>query len=299
VRGLALAMIDMFAIVTAPGSGPFRSRNCRRASSGSSSCPRPTGRPARRRPGFRRERHWRRREFTMPPRMCMVKVLRHRRQRRRGMVIGLDLQDGGNEKLRVGRARIVKHPVGQTGFDHLPSFITIIRCDSSRATARSWVTTTTARPRSLTSPRKQIEQPRLHRDIETAGRLVHEDQPRIGDQVAGDLQPLPHAAGERRAAGRRSGRSRSRRGRASRSRFRGYCRNGGRRPPSAVRRHWRRRTPSCAIRRRVLVHEAPVGAHQEAPLGLAPSCRDRASCTVAHAVADRARGRRQPRSKCS
>jgi hypothetical protein len=56
------------------------------------------------------------------------------------------------------------------------------------------VTTTTARPRSETSPRKQVEQPRLHRDIETAGRLVHEDEPRPGDEIARDLQPLAHAA---------------------------------------------------------------------------------------------------------
>src|SRR5437870_1760142 len=34
-----------------------------------------------------------------------------------------------------------------------PPFITIMRWDNSRATARSWVTTTTARPRSLTRPR--------------------------------------------------------------------------------------------------------------------------------------------------
>ncbi len=55
---------------------------------------------------------------------------------------------------------------------------------------------TAARPRSLTSPRKQIEQARLHRHVEAAGRLVHEDQPRPGDEVAGDLQALVHAAGK-------------------------------------------------------------------------------------------------------
>ena len=43
---------------------------------------------------------------------------------------------------------------------------------------------------------QQIEQPRLNRYIETAGRLVHKDEPRVGDHVAGDLQAPPHAAGE-------------------------------------------------------------------------------------------------------
>ena len=42
----------------------------------------------------------------------------------------------------------------------------------------------------------QVEQARLHRDVEAAGRFVHEDQARARDQVAGDLQPLLHAAGE-------------------------------------------------------------------------------------------------------
>ena len=43
---------------------------------------------------------------------------------------------------------------------------------------------------------QQVEQARLHRDVEAAGRLVHEDQARPGDEVAGDLQALAHAAGE-------------------------------------------------------------------------------------------------------
>ena len=42
---------------------------------------------------------------------------------------------------------------------------------------------------------QQVEQARLHRDVEAAGRLVHEDEPRLGDEVARDLQALAHAAG--------------------------------------------------------------------------------------------------------
>ena len=41
---------------------------------------------------------------------------------------------------------------------------------------------------------QQIEQLCLHRDIEPAGRLVHEDEARLGHQNAGDLQALLHAA---------------------------------------------------------------------------------------------------------
>ena len=36
----------------------------------------------------------------------------------------------------------------------------------------------------------RIEQARLNRNVEPAGRLVHEHQPRLGDEVARDLQPL-------------------------------------------------------------------------------------------------------------
>ena len=42
---------------------------------------------------------------------------------------------------------------------------------------------------------QQVEEAGLHRDVEAAGRLVHEDQPRIADEVARDLQALAHAAG--------------------------------------------------------------------------------------------------------
>ena len=49
---------------------------------------------------------------------------------------------------------------------------------------------------------------------------------------------------------------------------------------------------------RVLVDEAPVGAHQEAALGLAQLV-EVAEVAVAHAVADGAGGRRQPWSRGS
>jgi hypothetical protein len=43
-------------------------------------------------------------------------------------------------------------------------------------------------------PPHQIEQPRLYRNIETAGRLIHEHKPRLGHKITRDLKPLPHPA---------------------------------------------------------------------------------------------------------
>ena len=42
----------------------------------------------------------------------------------------------------------------------------------------------------------EVEQPRLDGHVEPAGRLVHEHEARVGDEGAGDLQTLQHAAGE-------------------------------------------------------------------------------------------------------
>ena len=66
----------------------------------------------------------------------------------------------------------------------------------SRVTARSWVTTIGRQAELGHQAAQQIEESGLDRDVEAAGRLVHEDQPRPGDEVTGDLQPLLHAAGE-------------------------------------------------------------------------------------------------------
>ena len=148
------------------------------------------------------------------------------------------------------------------------------------------MTTTAARPRSADQPAQEVEQARLHRDVEAAGRLVHEHQARAGDEIAGDLQALAHAAGEGARLDRRCGRLRSRPARASRPQWRGSCHNAGRRPPSAARRHWRRprrvmRRPSAGFwwtkPQSVRIRKPPLRlAH---PVELAPRA-------VAHAVTD-------------
>ena len=156
------------------------------------------------------------------------------------------------------------------------------------------MTTTAARPRSSTRPRKQVEQARLHRDVEAAGRLVHEDQPRAGDEVAGDLQALAHAAGE--GAGfvvdavvaDLDPRQPVDRGLADLA----VVPVADRHQPLADIGAGRHRHAQPVGR--VLVDETPVGAHQEAALRLAHAV-EVAERAVAHAVGDRAGSRRQPR----
>ena len=92
--------------------------------------------------------------------------------------------------------RIVEHPVGQAGLDHAavlhhhhavrqqPRDGEIVGDDDRRQAEIG------------DEAAQQVEQARLHRDVEAAGRLVHEDEARAGDEVAGDLQALAHAAGK-------------------------------------------------------------------------------------------------------
>ena len=132
-------------------------------------------------------------------------------------------------------------------------------------------------------PAQQIEQPRLHRNVEPAGRLVHEDEPRIGDQVARDLQALAHAAGEGArlivdaVLGDLDAPQPLDRGRADAAVV-----------PVADRHHALADIGAGGDGHaqpvgRVLVHEAPVGPHQEAALGLAEVV-EVAPCAVAHPV---------------
>ena len=100
-----------------------------------------------------------------------------------------------------------------------PPCMTISRWVSSRATPRSWVTSTADEMKAVDQAAQQVEDARLHRDVEAAGRLVHEHQPGLADEVAGDLQALAACRRSRRSAGRRGGRDRSRPAPASPSRF--------------------------------------------------------------------------------
>jgi hypothetical protein len=116
----------------------------------------------------------------------------------------------------------------------------------------------------------------------------------FGDQIARDLQPLAHAAGE----GARlvvdpvlidlDPAEPVDRGSADIA----VMPVPDRHQPLADIGAGRDRHPQAVDR--VLVHEAPVGAHQITPLGLRHLV-DVAACTIAHPVVNRAAGRRQPR----
>ena len=115
-----------------------------------------------------------------PPCRCMVKVLATPDSSSATVML---CPHGGRieetSKLRVGLARIVEHLVGQAGLDHLaalhhhdamrqqPCDSEIVGDDHGRE------------PELGDQPAQQVEQPRLHRHVEAAGRLVHEDQARL------------------------------------------------------------------------------------------------------------------------
>src|SRR3954453_16850463 len=132
---------------------------------------------------------------STPPCRCMVKVFS-------ALVISIIAviarscrQNGGNEQLSVGFAGIVEHLVGQAGLDD-PT--TLHHHDAMRQQPRHGEVMGDddgGKAELADEIAHQIEQPRLPRYVEPAGRLVHEYQPRFGNQIAGHLQPLAHAAG--------------------------------------------------------------------------------------------------------
>jgi hypothetical protein len=144
----------------------------------------------------------------------------------------------------------------------------------------------------LHEPAQEIEQAGLDRDVEAAGRLVHEDEARRGDEVAGDLQALAHAAGEGArlvvdAVG------------ADLDAAEPVARRLADIAVVALANGHQSLADICAGRnrhaqaiRRVLVHEAPVRAHEEAALGLAHAGKI-AHPAVAHPVLDGAGSRHQ------
>ncbi len=150
-----------------------------------------------------------------------------------------------------------------------PPFITITRCDNSRATREIMGDDDGGKPELADEIAHQVEQPRLYRYVEPAGRLVHEHQARFGHQIARDLQPLPHAAriGPRRVVDALGidldALQPGRRGIADAA----VVVPAHRHQPLADIGAGRDRHPQS--QRGVLVHIAPVGAEQKAALGFA------------------------------
>ena len=182
--------------------------------------------------------------------------------------------------MGIGLAGIVEHLIGQSGLDD-PAALHHHHAMRQQPRDREVMGDDNGgKPEFADEVAHEIEQPRLHRHVEPAGRLVHEHQPRCSDQIARDLQPLPHAA--------RIGLWRivdaadvdldalQPRGRgiadtavvipADRHQPLADIGAGGDRHPQPL--------------RGVLVHIAPIGAEQETPLGLA-----KAGQIAQHAVA--------------
>ena len=97
--------------------------------------------------------------------------------------------------MRVRLVRIVKHLIRQACLDHLtalhhhdsmrqqPGHREIMRYNHD------------CKPEFVDQSAHKIEQSRLNGNIEPSSRLIHEDKTRFGNEVAGNLKPLPHAAG--------------------------------------------------------------------------------------------------------
>ena len=75
-----------------------------------------------------------------------------------------------------------------------PRLITAMRSQRWAMTARSWLTISRVSPCSRRSRREQVEDFRLHRDVERRGRLVEQQDARLQDQGAGDGHALALAA---------------------------------------------------------------------------------------------------------
>ena len=112
-----------------------------------------------------------------------------------------------------------------------PAYITATRSQNSATTPRSCVMSSTAMPSSRAQAVDEVEDLRLHGDVERGRRLVGDEQLRIAGERHGDHHALALAAGElvriaveRPAAGsgcRRGSRSSTARPRASRRGRRG------------------------------------------------------------------------------
>ena len=77
-----------------------------------------------------------------------------------------------------------------------PAYITATRCAVSAITPMSCVISITAAPCSRAEALEERDDLRLDRDVERGGRLVGDQQPRLGGERERDHHALAHAAGE-------------------------------------------------------------------------------------------------------
>ncbi|QTK80021.1 hypothetical protein AT6N2_C2404 [Agrobacterium tumefaciens] len=179
----------------------------------------------------------------------------------------LDLQNGGNKQLRVGLAGVVQHPVGQTVLNDIAALHHHHAMGKKPRNREVMRDDDNGKAEIVDEATNQIEQTRLHRNIETTCRLIHEDKARRGDKVAGDLEALAHAAREGArlvvdTVGADFHPLQPFAGRLTDIAVMPVAH--GHQPLANIRasRH-RHAQPICGV----LVHETPVGPHQETPFG--------------------------------
>ncbi|MND47991.1 hypothetical protein D3C80_388990 [compost metagenome] len=171
--------------------------------------------------------------------------------------------------MRVGLAWIVQHPVGQAVLDDIAALHHHHAVRQQPCDCEIMGDDDNGETEIIDEAADQIEQTRLHGDIEATGRLIHEDEARRGDEVAGNLQALAHPT--REGAGLVVD--------TVGADFHPLQPFAGRLPDIAVMPVADSHQPLADIGagrnrhaqsiRRVLVHETPVGPHQETPFGLA------------------------------
>jgi hypothetical protein len=171
--------------------------------------------------------------------------------------------------LRIGLARVVEHLIGQAVFDDAPALHhhhpvrqqprdgEVVRDDDDR------------QPEFGDEPANEIKQACLHRYVEARCRLIHEHKARMGDEIAGDLQTLAHAAGKSlRAVVDTTGIDLDA-GEPVFGRIADLAVMASADGHQALTDIAARRDRHTQALRRVLTDEAPVGAHQKTALGLA------------------------------
>ena len=105
-----------------------------------------------------------------------------------------DAGDRAQQRLGVGHGHLgEEHAVGARSTT-LPAYITMISSVRVATTPRSWVTRTMPISRSRCRRAQQVQDLRLHGDVEAGGRLVRHEQPGGAGQGDGDDHPLAHAA---------------------------------------------------------------------------------------------------------
>jgi hypothetical protein len=89
--------------------------------------------------------------------------------------------------LRIGLSGIVEHLIGQSTLDNATALHDHDPVRQQARYSKIMGYHNGGEVQFADEVAQEVEQPCLHGDIETAGRLIHEYQARLGDEVARDL----------------------------------------------------------------------------------------------------------------